>query len=1081
MTNNPTKPFASLRHLALKLQMMLLALMASSLILSAQIDCTNIPVWDPNEVYAAGGTRVQYEGKVYENKWWTQGDNPAQSGEWGVWRYIDDCITGNQLPEVNITAPSNSAVFYLNEQVTVTANAIDHDGTISQVEFFDGATSIGIVAATPYSISYNPITLGTHTLTAVATDNENASTTSDPVTYTLSDGFPVVYMTHPSEGQQIPQGDYIDICAMAQDANGSIASVEFFLDGISMGVDFDYPYCATTPSPALTPGNYCFSAMATDNSGNTTTSDPVCITIIAPNEAPVVSMTSPADNSTFEYGQAIPVAANASDPDGSIDLVIFSVDGTVIFNDEVAPYEYSWTGVAAGTYAVKAYAVDNQGKGTHSNTVNVTVLPNQGGCPSPQYVAGTTYGQDETVKNVQKEYSCDVPGWCSSASAWAYEPGVGAHWQMAWTEIGPCPDGPIPPTVSITSPQDGYQTGTGTNILINADATDSDGTVTQVEFFVNGTLHSTDNQSPFSAVLVQPAAGNYTVTAKATDNDLATATSAPITISVIAGLNIPPTVSMGSPYNGAVREVNSLISVTASAADQDGTVSKVEFYANGNLIGTATTPAAPYSIDWTPTVAGEYALTAVATDNENASTTSEANIVTITPVINGELPARIMSGYWHTWGGGPAGGVPFVKLRDVHPSWDVINISFAEPVVPGSTDGRMQFIVHGLTADYTITDFKADIQTLQMQGKSIVLSIGGYEGYFSLTSTAAINQFVSDIKSFIDEYGFDGIDIDLEQSSLQMEYGDVDLNNPTSPKLVNMISAIRQICDSYGPNFILSFAPEAYYMQMGYQWYAGVHAGVDRRAGSYIPVIHALRDKVTYVQSQLYNQPQIMALDGKLYSSGTVEYLVGLTEMMMTGFDCGQDPSIHFPGLRPDQVVIAVPASQGSAGSGHVTNAQIAQAFDYLTQGIAAGSYVTQGTYPSLRGIMAWSINWDAFQNNNSFVIGNDQYLNGLPPIVKAADDMSMVEESSIPELAVGFYPNPVSQKANFSVELYKAQKVRIEVFNTLGVQVAVVENSLLEAGKHLIEFDASALKEGMYIYRIQKGNEVVSNSFIKQ
>ena len=79
----------------------------------------------------------------------------------------------------------------------------------------------------------------------------------------------------------------------------------------------------------------------------------------------------------------------------------------------------------------------------------------------------------------------------------------------------------------------------------------------------------------------------------------------------------------------------------------------------------------------------------------------------------------------------------------------------------------MQFNVSGLSADYTKEDFKQDIKDLQAKGKKIVLSIGGYEGYFSLTSKQAVDQFVSDIKGIVDEYGFDGIDIDLEQSSVQ--------------------------------------------------------------------------------------------------------------------------------------------------------------------------------------------------------------------------------------------------------------------------------------------------------------------------
>ncbi len=50
------------------------------------------------------------------------------------------------------------------------------------------------------------------------------------------------------------------------------------------------------------------------------------------------------------------------------------------------------------------------------------------------------------------------------------------------------------------------------------------------------------------------------------------------------------------------------------------------------------------------------------------------------------------------------------------------------------------------------------------------------------------------------------------------------------------------------------------------------------RGGYIIPLIHALRDKITFVQAQLYNQPAVMATDNKLYSSGNPDYLVAMTD-----------------------------------------------------------------------------------------------------------------------------------------------------------------------------------------------------------
>lgn len=67
-----------------------------------------------------------------------------------------------------------------------------------------------------------------------------------------------------------------------------------------------------------------------------------------------------------------------------------------------------------------------------------TATPDSSTCTAPHYVAGTTYATGQQVQNVGNLYQCTVGGWCSSAGAWAYEPGVGSYWQDAWTSLGVC-------------------------------------------------------------------------------------------------------------------------------------------------------------------------------------------------------------------------------------------------------------------------------------------------------------------------------------------------------------------------------------------------------------------------------------------------------------------------------------------------------------------------------------------------------------------------------------------------------------------------------------------------------------------
>ncbi|WP_244244085.1 glycosyl hydrolase family 18 protein [Marilutibacter alkalisoli] len=146
--------------------------------------------WSSTAVYTQGD-RVTHNGRNHEAKWWTQGDNPAQSGEWGPWKDLGVCSgDDNQSPSVALTAPVHGARFNEGDSIAIAASASDNDGQIVSVEFFRGNVSLGIDTSAPYGVTWNNATAGTHALTAVATDNDGASTTSATITITV-DAVPI--------------------------------------------------------------------------------------------------------------------------------------------------------------------------------------------------------------------------------------------------------------------------------------------------------------------------------------------------------------------------------------------------------------------------------------------------------------------------------------------------------------------------------------------------------------------------------------------------------------------------------------------------------------------------------------------------------------------------------------------------------------------------------------------------------------------------------------------------------------------------------------------------------------------------
>jgi YD repeat-containing protein len=89
-------------------------------------------------------------------------------------------------PSVSITAPSNNASFVTPASVTINASASDSDGTVSKVEFFQGNTKLGETTTSPYSYTWNNPAVASYALTAKATDNLGAVTTSGAINITVS-------------------------------------------------------------------------------------------------------------------------------------------------------------------------------------------------------------------------------------------------------------------------------------------------------------------------------------------------------------------------------------------------------------------------------------------------------------------------------------------------------------------------------------------------------------------------------------------------------------------------------------------------------------------------------------------------------------------------------------------------------------------------------------------------------------------------------------------------------------------------------------------------------------------------------
>jgi chitinase len=310
-------------------------------------------------------------------------------------------------------------------------------------------------------------------------------------------------------------------------------------------------------------------------------------------------------------------------------------------------------------------------------------------------------------------------------------------------------------------------------------------------------------------------------------------------------------------------------------------------------------------------------------------------------------------GYWV--GYGPAGSS--LPLREISPQWDVIIVAFATPDQT-APEGTLRF---STPAGLDTEKFKADIAYLQGQGKKVMISLGGGGQYFTLVDPAHIRNFVSSVSRIVREYGFDGIDIDFETPSLLLNPGDRDFTHPTTPSIVNLISALRQLHDHFGSGFTISLVPEGTQIPAGYPSYGG-------QFGSYLPIAYAVRDILSFIDVQDYNTPPLEGLDGEIYQAGSVDYHAAMTELLLKGFNVGGDPKAFFPPMPADKVAVGFL-------TGDTTPAVVTETMDYLISGKASARarYELQkpAGYPAMIGAMFWTIDADRSLNYTfSNVIG---------------------------------------------------------------------------------------------------------------
>jgi chitinase len=389
----------------------------------------------------------------------------------------------------------------------------------------------------------------------------------------------------------------------------------------------------------------------------------------------------------------------------------------------------------------------------------------------------------------------------------------------------------------------------------------------------------------------------------------------PTVPSAPAGLRVS-----GTTPNSASLAWNTVSGATGYTVYRDGT--KVTAVTGTSATVTGLAASTSYSFQVTATNAAGESVKSAAVTARTTAPDDGGN--------GGDLPKHAVTGYWQNFNNGAA----VQKISDVPSAYDIIAVAFADAT---TTPGAVTFTLDSAgLGGYTVDQFKADVRAKQAAGKKVIISVGGEKGTVSVNSSASATNFANSVHSLMQEYGFDGVDIDLENGL-----------NPTY-----MTQALRALSAKAGPDMILTMAPQTIDMQS--------------TQGGYFQTALNVKDILTVVNMQYYNSGTMLGCDGKVYAQGTVDFLTALACIQLEG------------GLAPSQVGLGLPASTRAAGGGYVAPSVVNAALDCLTKATNCGSFKPPRTYPDLRGAMTWSTNWDATAGNTwSSTVG--AHVHALP------------------------------------------------------------------------------------------------------
>jgi len=565
------------------------------------------------------------------------------------------------------TVPTGTPI---NFQVTAANNG--NGGSIANVQILVNDSSVATLATSPYTYTWYPASAETFSIEAVAFTalNKEGASTNISITAFVNQP-PSVTLDTPVANQTFLGPTTMNFSATAAGSYGAIQRVDFYANGSLVGsasnsvagyYSFAWINCAV--------GSYPVYAEAYDVYGASSKTPPITVNVSQLQPPTSVAITSPSSGSAFSTPYNLVIVATAVDNADGIAAVTILTNNVPLATLTTSPYSYNWVNPPAGGYNLTAIAQNNGGLTLTSAVVGVTIVAATTPAVTWNTPAPGTYRYDypfswqatpsdsftpQSSLNISYYDNGAFVAQVNAANGWTmtnYIPQTGmSHSMVAWTTNQSGLAGSAtnivfvetnnPPTIVLNSPANGAMVGTSSNVTLQATASDPDGDLVQVVFYVDSVPIIT-NTTPSGSVFTSSAAfgiGSHTVFATA----LSYGFSIPSLTNIINSVHSAPQITINSPTNGSSFTLNSSVQFSSYAAPYDGySITSVNDYVDGTPEWNTTTKSGLTNSLTTLSARGHtnmvIAIDTYGTSNTNTTTftiTHTPPLITFTSPANG--------------------------------------------------------------------------------------------------------------------------------------------------------------------------------------------------------------------------------------------------------------------------------------------------------------------------------------------------------------------------------------------------------------------------------------------------------------